>query len=135
MAVPSNVVEAIDTKIADMEKELERLRRAAELLPKVESDLSALKRTRSMFTGEDTATVAPMNPPMTIARSGSIASMLGEILLEAGKPLHLNDIYLKLQGKGGKASKATVTSTLIRLMKNGKLERTTTSTYSLARKQ
>jgi hypothetical protein len=130
MTTTKPVLEAIDIKIEETEKEYERLRRAAEQLPKVESDLNALKRTRAMFTGEIKAEVLATTA-VKVARNGSIGSVLAEVLTEVGHPLKVHEIFEKFKAKGGTATFATVTSTLIRLMKSGKFKRTGTSTYAL----
>ncbi len=66
-----------------------------------------------------------------VSRNGSIGSILGEIMAEAGHPLHVRNIFEAYKAKGGTASYATTTSTLVRLVKSGKFKRTATSTYTL----
>ena len=130
-----DVIEAIDTKIAETRREQERLRRAAELLPTVEANLTALLRSRAILSGEEpeeTEAISSLGQHRSTARSGSIGAMAVEILREAGKPLHVNDLAARLRAKGSKAAKHTVVGSLARYTKIGRLRRTAPSTYALA---
>src|SRR5437870_514605 len=107
-----SVIEAIDVKITEIETEVERLRTAAQLLPKIESDLMALRRTRALLNGEE---IEIQTKTPVITKNGSIAEIVGAILAKADQPLHVNKIFERFKANGGTASKATITSTLARL--------------------
>ena len=75
-----SVIEAIDVKITEIETEVERLRTAAQLLPKIESDLMALRRTRALLNGEE---IEIQTKTPVITKNGSIAEIVGAILAKA----------------------------------------------------
>lgn len=130
-----DVIEAIDAKIAETRREQERLRRAAELLPTVEANLTALLRSRAILSGEEpeaTLASSSLGRQGGIARTGSIGALAIEILRDAGRPLHVNELVTRLREKGNKAAKHTVVGSLARYTKIGRMMRTAPSTYSLA---
>jgi hypothetical protein len=133
-----DVIAAIDTKIAEMQQELERLRRAAELIPLTEANLEALQRTRALFLGEhiqlqETGEVRRSNLSHMIP-AGSTGGMTLEILREAGRPLHISELMRELRAKGSKSSQDTVTGMLSRYITNKYVKRVATSTYALGDK-
>lgn len=130
-----DVIEVIDSKIAETKRELERLRRAAELLPTVEANLTALLRSRALLSGEEPEEGLSAPDDRKRIRSalpGSIGALATDALREAGKPLHVDEILSRLRGKGSKAAKHTVVGALARYTKIGRLRRTAPSTYALA---
>jgi hypothetical protein len=140
MVTSIDAVKIIDAKIMETEKELEKLRRAAELLPVVSSDLMALRRTRALLLGEDPDTdLKPTPPPAmnghhpTQGRGVSAAQAMMETIRAAGTPLHAKDITSTVNGRGFQITRATAEGQLARWVKEGKLVRTAPSTFALVR--
>ncbi len=127
-----NIITALDQKIAETEKELEKLRHAAELLPKVDTNLLALKRTRALLLGSDPDELGPKeNGSSGIhSQSGSIGSVALEVLREIG-PLHVDDLLPRLESRGIKTNKNTLAGTLVRYKKMGKVKRTKPNTFAV----
>jgi Fe2+ or Zn2+ uptake regulation protein len=62
---------------------------------------------------------------------GPINTMILEIIREAGKPLHTNELVERLQARGKDADPATVTNAVAHLVRAGKLWRTAPKTFGL----
>ena len=137
-----DVVEALDAKILEAEKELERLKRIAAQIPQIEVDLQSLRRTRSMFgpkkpsndVGSTTKTVAITTREPKL-QPHSIGGLAVEILKESGRPMHVDDILPRLRSKGKSASRASLVATLIRYMQDGVLTKTAANTFTLPEKR
>jgi hypothetical protein len=139
VADQQGVIAAIDAKIVEMQQELERLRRAAELIPLTEANLEALQRTRSLFMGErlegrETVEVRRSNRSHMIP-ADSAGGLTLEILREAKRPLHISELMRELTAKGSQASQDTVSGMLSRYLSKGYVTRVATSTYTLGEKQ
>jgi hypothetical protein len=133
------VIAAIDAKIAELQRELERLRRAAELIPLTETNLEALQRTRAVFLGEPVGVQGtPDVPRVTLSQmipAGSTGALTLEILGRLQRPVHISALMRELREKGSQASQDTVTSMLSRYKTNGCVKRVATSTYTLGEVQ
>jgi hypothetical protein len=137
MVSDKTVVEALDVKIRDAEKELKKVKRLAESIPKLEADLQSLKRTRAMFTGKEASTKEVSKEEVATHASQkkgegqSIGNIALEIIKEAGRPVHVDDLLPKLKAKREKTSRGSLVSTLIRYMQEGRLEKTAPNTFTL----
>jgi hypothetical protein len=125
-------IAALDAEIAQLEDELDALRRARSVMAsRAVSNKTVKQPTESPRTvGQRRATAirSRMQP-------GSVGSIAIEILRDAGTPLPVSEILSRLhekQSKGKKTSKATLVSTLCTYMNDGKLRRTAPSVYALA---
>lgn len=116
--VQSSAVVAIEKKIQETESNVAEIRKAAETLMQLEADLNALKRTKALLMGTEYEAIPP--PAMKSRKNSGklqIGDMGVEVIQEAGHPLHLNEIYSKLQGKGYECSKPALAVALLRFTK------------------
>jgi hypothetical protein len=136
-------VRALDVKIAEIEEELERLR---QLLADVESNLHVLRKARVLLLGEDgrprEAQPLPEGSGTDEGRPATersavdtmpapLATIILDVMREAGGPLATNELIERLRGRGKDADPATVTNTVAQLVKAGKLWRTAPKTFGL----
>lgn len=130
-----DVIDVIDSKIAETRHEQERLRRAAELLPTVNENLAALLRTRELLGAGKESEIIVATSDSVKQTSGvppkSIGALVVEALREAGQPLHVNELMNKLHVKGSKVARHTLVGTLARYVKESRLRRTAPSIYAL----
>jgi hypothetical protein len=120
------VITTLDAKIAEME-----------------ATLDALRRTRAFFAAEWGRAGMPITQTSVNAQgersSGgqpplqkqSIGTMIVDILHDAGRPVHVDELIVRLKAKGSQASRATVMGTLSRYKTDGKLRRVAQNTYAL----
>ena len=135
MIMNKETITAIDEKINETRVELDKLRRASELIPNVEANLEALTRTRSILLEENNHKNidGPVKRPAKRKRSAnSIGAVSIEIIKEAGNPLHVKDLVPKLHARGKQVNKATVAGALLRLAEEGLLRKVYPNTYDLA---
>jgi len=136
-------LQVIDQRIADAEKELERLKRAAEFLPAVTTNLVALRRTRAILIGEaervpttheiragDSLRMAD-SPPTIQAAPPSIGSITLKLLNQAKRPMLVRELVPLINARGNPANEATIVGALARYVKMGRLIRPARSTYGL----
>ena len=127
-------VEAIKTQIDKkkaalsrlrvQEEELKRLQVAVAGIPKLEADLLALERSRSIIKGEEVSEPTSLMAPFGISRNGrsdSIPSLVYSVLKEAGKPLRSNEIVPLVAARGCKSTKQSVLGAVYRVAQSGKL--------------
>jgi len=138
----TEAVKALDAKIAETERELERLQREAELLPVVSMNLQALRRSRAILAGENPDALPHESEAAEGAHigrrasggmvPGSVGSLAVEILRAAGKPLNARELTERIRARGKKASMPTVVGALARYASKGILRRVGPSQYALA---
>jgi hypothetical protein len=133
-----SVLQALDGKIAEAEKELIRHRRLADRIPQLEEDLQSLRRTRAMFNGSKRShdSVVAETPPSIGDRRHerpptSIGSVATAILREADRPMHVDELLPKLREKGKDTSRGSLVSTLIRYTQEGILTKPGMNTFAL----
>ncbi len=78
--------------------------------------------------GED---VPPPGRSVAGSRQGPLRLLVLEILREAGKPLHVDELVARLRAAGKPADSAIVAITLADHIKSGKIYRTPQDTYGL----
>jgi len=126
----NDVIEAIDAKIATVQEEVLKLRKATEQLSILETQLALLKRTRGIFLNGNSERPATHSLVLGANADQSVGDSLIQILKEAGGPMTLDDIFHRFRDRGGESNRATVTSTLVRLMQRG-VRRVGVGTYTL----
>jgi hypothetical protein len=152
MVGTAEILRAIDVKIAELEREKERLQVVMRQLAAVVSKLDALKKSRAVLAETDleippeagsgpangngaNGSPTPPIPGITVSRvvPGSIGAITLEILHQAGKPLKVDEILNSVHQKGKPdVTQATLVSTLSTYVSSGKLRRPAPSTYELA---
>lgn len=139
------VIEALNTKIAELEKEQADLQSAVRKLAEVSGKLAALRTSLAVLSaGKDTTTTATTDSglhlngdtPSSLAASrlvpGSIGYLALEALRDAGKPLHVKELLPKIRAKGKPGlNERTLISVLCGYVNHGKLKRPAPSTYAL----
>ena len=129
-----DVLKMLDAKITETERELERLQRAAELLPIVSTNLLALRRSRAILAGENPDGVtreARLGETVHAVVSGSVGALAVGILTETGKAMHARELTERIRAKGKDVNLPTVVGALVRYVKAGQLRRTAPNTYAL----
>ena len=140
-------VERLQQLLTDVESDLRALRKARDVLAGEHAALGPLpaaghpEETTSLPqpTGaspglDEVKRGEPVTPAGRSgggSRQGPIRSLILEILREAGKPLHVDELIERLQAAGKHTDSATVTVTLAEYVKAGKLWRTAQGTYGL----
>ncbi len=110
-------IKTLDAAIAAKQREFERLKKAVAELPRIESDLAALIRTRQILNGGSPATAKQSE-----TRTGplSVADATERVLRDATE-LHANEITKLVHEKFGiKTTKAVVVGTVLRYAKDGR---------------
>lgn len=142
MASNDDVLRTLDAKITETQRELERLKRAAELLPIVSTNLQALQRSRAILAGENPDVATHTEGLLDTGRgmdgtravvSGSVGVLAVEILKESGKAMHAKKLTERIRAKGKDVNLPTVVGTLVRYVKTGQLRRTAPNTFGLAK--
>ena len=141
----TDVVKALDAKIAQLESQAEELKLATQRLATVSANLDALRKTRALMAPENGAGArngslfAPTSkevqtggPVISRMVPGSIAATAFEVLREAGQPLHVKELLARVQAKRkGHLAEGTLVSVLCGYVREEKLKRTAPSTYGL----
>jgi hypothetical protein len=141
----SDSIDAIDAKIAELERKLIRLQKLAAEIPVVTADIEALRRSRTLLGGKvdtasivappqgksETTTERPTFAAWVLHRSGpdSVPSLLIDVLRSLDRPAHIRDIEVELKARGREVPYKTLTSYLSRFAKSGIANRTAESTY------
>lgn len=141
MAGSDDVLKTLDAKITETERELERLKRAAELLPIVSTNLQALRRSRAILAGENPDGVTQdvklgeslhvLDGAARPVVSGSVGVLAVEILKQTGKAMHARELTEGIRAKGRDVRFPTVVGALVRYVKAGQVRRTAPNTYAL----
>jgi hypothetical protein len=154
---------ALDNKIAELQRDAEKLQGLIQRLATVTADLDALRKARAVMASEMTHSVNAedhpashtngngnsvlrlsqgilddQNQPKTNLSSlrqplqGSIGFLAIEVLRQAGKPLHVGELFplVKAQGKP-QLTENTLVSTLCNYVNSGRLKRISPSVYGL----
>jgi hypothetical protein len=150
----SAVVTALDAKIAELEREAEKLQNMIQRLAAVSANLDALRKARAVMADEhgDGDLVARTNgsgasiqkpllpiriesktdPALRPPLPGSIGFIAIEVLRRAAKPLPVAELLPLIQAEGkSKLSQNTLVSTLCGYVISGRLKRPSPSVYSL----
>ncbi len=152
----SPVVEALDAKIAELEREAQELQKAIQRLSSVSASLDALRKARAVMaagsepvdgsvahtngTGPQTQppflNVQDVPKPDILQRltPGSIGFIAIEVLRQAGKPLHVDELLPLVQAqRKPKLAESTLVSTLCGYVNNKtpKLKRVSPNVYGL----
>jgi hypothetical protein len=106
----STIVQALDAKIAELEREENRLQTAIQRLAAVKSDLDALRKTRALMAGGVSAMGVNGNGAAVSHQGdrrkesrivpGSIGYFALEVLREAGAPVHVKELLPRVRAKG-----------------------------------
>ena len=140
MATETIVTDALNEKIAELEREHRDLQRHVQRLAEVTANLAALRKTLSLMSSRGTANAASNGasadtetvPGRRPVRPGTVGFVVIEILREAGKPQHIKELLPKVRANGKPdVTLATLNSTLCDYANAGKLRRTKPSTYAL----
>jgi hypothetical protein len=150
----NTVIMALDAKIAELERDAEKLQNMIQQLATVSANLDSLRKARAVMAAEagGSSDIAhtngnglPRQTPLLPAQGelkakselrpplrGSIGFLAIEVLRQAAKPLHVNDFLplVQAQGKPG-LTEGTFVSTLCGYVKAGRLKRPSPSVYSL----
>lgn len=125
----------INNKISEIKKEIDKLKQAAELIPKYEEDLKALERTRSIFSSNTThEPVTKINEQLVVGkrrqRENSLNVLSVKIINELNKPLHIDDIEQTIKDQGFEVNKGSLAAALSREKKKGTIKWVTHKTYA-----
>jgi hypothetical protein len=146
----TEVVQAIDAKIVQLEAEAEQLQLAVQRLPEVASSLDALRKTRALMapgSDGDARSGTLFEPAEKMAQTGetiklrgavtsrmvpgSIAATAVEVLFDARQPLHIKELMKRvLEKRKQPMAEATLVSVLCGYVKENKIRRTAPSTYA-----
>lgn len=125
---------AIDRKIAEITRELQRLERAALLR---NSELRTLRAARVVIAG------GGATPLPTISAAGdvlaarqklfpdSVFTRATQVLEEVGRPLHAGELTAQLRARGYRINSATLVGALARAVKRGWIRRVAPNVYGL----
>ncbi len=93
------------------------------LLIRIKEELAVLERAKVLLEGEHGATIGRKGGKRRkgIVSPDSEAGMAVAILREEGKPLHVDELLPRMKRMGKPATKASVSSTLARFAKKGRV--------------
>ena len=93
------------------------------LFIRVKEELVILERAKVLLEGESAATIGRKGGKRRrgVISPDSEAGMAAAILREEAKPLHVDDMVRRMKKLGKAATKASVSSTLARLSKKGRV--------------
>lgn len=120
------VITTLDAKIAELEATLDALRRTRAFFA-AESGRAGMPITQTSVNAQGERSSGGQ-PPL---QKQSIGTMIVDILHDAGRPVHVDELIVRLKAKGSQASRATVMGTLSRYKTDGKLRRVAQNTYAL----
>ncbi len=136
MAIGRAALWTIGRRIAVLERERERLRRA---VPAVTAQIETLRSALSILTtgGLDRGTPSsggssPAVAGRPLGRAGTTLAAVAGVLRRAGKPLRVAEILDRLRTAGSRTPRGTVGKTLARGLEYGVLRRAATGVYALA---
>ncbi len=134
-------IEALDAKIIEQERRLQRMRRVADSIASVEANIAALRRSRALLLGESpramsitpaTGTVAILGATHSVStRPGSLGAMAVRIIEAKGHPMHVTEITEAIRATGRDTTLPTVVGAVARYARFGLLRKTGVSTYGL----
>ncbi len=132
MPSQGKVVAGLDAGIAELQRELDELRRQ---VAQVETDLEDMRRMRTRFAArEQRGTVGDLfGTPAAVQSALSATGLAIQILSETGRPMHIDELMRDLATRGAKATKSTIVGQLARYVRKGRLTRPAPSTYASQR--
>lgn len=135
----NDAINGINEEIKGIKNELNRLHDATKLIPILESDLKTLESAKSILIGKngnsrETNMITEIPKRKRTINPNSLGVLTMQAIKEAGSPLHVKNIVIKLEEKGKKATPIVVTQACIRLLNKGKLKRTYPNTFDIVEK-
>jgi hypothetical protein len=118
------MVKAISGKERTMTKDIDAvIEQKRTLLIRIKEELAVLERAKVLLEGEHGTTIGRKGSKRRkgVVSPDSEAGMAVAILREEGKPLHVDELLPGMKRMGKAATKASVSSTLARFAKKGRV--------------
>ena len=114
-------IEFLKSKLATVEIERKKVQAAVARLPKLDTEVQAIKLLLATYTGETDQYPSTDQSPLYSSQGNSVSSLVYRALTEAGKPQKTEALLAFLASHGKQTTSATLRSTIYMRVKSNKL--------------